>query len=140
ESMAVCRQETFGPVVSVYPCEDDDEAVRLANDSEDGLNASVWSRNARHARAVAARIESGTGNIKGGYASAYGSPGAPRGGMKASGRARRQGAHGLPKSTDAQPVASQRIAVFAPPFGLSSQTYAKVLSRSLLLLKKAHIR
>jgi hypothetical protein len=41
--MRLCADETFGPVVSVYPFRDDDEAVRLANDTEFGLNASVWT-------------------------------------------------------------------------------------------------
>jgi succinate-semialdehyde dehydrogenase/glutarate-semialdehyde dehydrogenase len=140
DDMAVCRQETFGPVVSVYPAADDDEAVRLANDSEYGLNASVWSRDVRHARAVAARIEAGTVNINEGYASAYGSQGAPMGGMKASGLGRRHGDDGLLKLTEVQTVASQHVVGFDPPFGLDAQTYAKVLTRALLLMKKTRIR
>jgi succinate-semialdehyde dehydrogenase/glutarate-semialdehyde dehydrogenase len=138
--MAAYREETFGPVVSVYPVADDDEAVMRANDSEYGLNASVWSRDVRHARAVAARIDAGTVNINEGYASAYGSQGAPMGGVKASGLGRRHGTGRILELTEAQTVASQRLVGFDPPFGLSPQTYANVLTRALLLLKKARIR
>jgi succinate-semialdehyde dehydrogenase/glutarate-semialdehyde dehydrogenase len=140
EQMTVFREETFGPVVSVYPFDDDGEAVRLANDSEYGLTASVWSHNAGHARAVAARIEAGTVSVNEGYASAYGSQGAPMGGLKASGLGRRHGEESIRQFTAAQTVASQHLVGFDPPFGLDTETYAKVLTRALLLLKKTHIR
>jgi len=97
--MTLYRDETFGPVVAIYPVDGDDAAVAAANDTEYGLNASVWSRDTAHARAVAGRIDAGTVNINEGYASAYGSQGAPMGGMKASGLGRRHGDEGLLKLT-----------------------------------------
>jgi succinate-semialdehyde dehydrogenase/glutarate-semialdehyde dehydrogenase len=140
DGMAAYREETFGPVVSVYPVADDDEAVTRANDSEYGLNASVWSRDVRHARAVAARIDAGTININEGYGSAYGSQDAPMGGVKASGLGRRHGTGRILELTEAQTVASQHLVGFDPPFGLGAQTYANVLTQALLFLKKTRIR
>ena len=58
-SMRLMREETFGPVVPIMKVEDDREAVRLANDSEYGLGASVWSRDTAHARALATQIDAG---------------------------------------------------------------------------------
>lgn len=58
--MRVMRDESFGPVVGIMPVADDDEAVRLMNDSRFGLTASLWTRDAARAEAVADRIETGT--------------------------------------------------------------------------------
>ena len=100
-SAMACRdEETFGPVVSLYRVASDDEAVRLANDTEYGLNASVWTRDVRRGRAVAARIHAGTVNINEGYAATWGSVAAPMGGMKSSGLGRRHGREGLLKYTE----------------------------------------
>ena len=63
DEMAVMREETFGPVVPVVPFETDEEGVALANDSEFGLSAAVFSRNLDRARAIAARIEAGAVGI-----------------------------------------------------------------------------
>ncbi len=59
-SMRVMREESFGPVVGIMPVKDDDETVRLMNDSEYGLTASIWTRDAAVAEALGARIETGT--------------------------------------------------------------------------------
>ncbi len=58
--MRIAQEEIFGPVVSVIPYKDDEEAIRLANDSMYGLGGAVWSRNEQRALAVARRIETGT--------------------------------------------------------------------------------
>jgi succinate-semialdehyde dehydrogenase/glutarate-semialdehyde dehydrogenase len=139
-AMALYRDETFGPVVAVYPVDGDDDAVAKANDSEYGLNASVWSSHPGHARTVAARIEAGTVNINEGYGAAYGSQGAPMGGMKASGLGRRHGDEGLLKLTEAQTVASQHVVGFEPPAFLGRDRYATLISRSLTILKALHVR
>lgn len=140
EQAALCREETFGPVVSVYPFTNEDEAVTLANDSVYGLNASIFSRDERRARALAARIRAGTVNINEGYAAAYASQGAPMGGMKESGQARRHGPEGLLKFTEPQTVASQRVLGFDPAFGLSQQQHVRLFGGALRLLKFLRIR
>lgn len=58
--MAVMREESFGPVVGIMPVKDDDEAVRLMNDSRFGLTASLWTRNLDRAARVGDRVETGT--------------------------------------------------------------------------------
>ncbi|MCK0167232.1 aldehyde dehydrogenase family protein [Jannaschia sp. S6380] len=58
--MRVMRDESFGPVVGIMPVVDDDEAVRLMNDSRFGLTASLWTRDAARAEAIGDRIETGT--------------------------------------------------------------------------------
>ncbi|MCH6162126.1 succinic semialdehyde dehydrogenase [Streptomyces marispadix] len=138
--MAVCTEETFGPVVSVYRYADEDEAVELANSTAYGLNASVWGGNGRHAREVAARLRSGTVNVNEGYAAAYGSVQSPMGGMGDSGLGRRHGSEGILKYTEAQTVAHQRVLPMAPSFGMDDAKYAKFMSLSLKLLKALRLR
>lgn len=75
--MTVCAEETFGPVVSVYRFKTEDEAVEQANSTPYGLNSSVWTKDARRGREVAARMRTGTVNINEGYAPAYGSVQSP---------------------------------------------------------------
>ena len=58
--MAVMREESFGPVVGVMPVADDDMAIRLMNDSPYGLTASVWTQDTDAARAIGARVHTGT--------------------------------------------------------------------------------
>ncbi|SPE57570.1 putative succinate-semialdehyde dehydrogenase [NADP(+)] 2 [Streptomyces netropsis] len=138
--MAVCAEETFGPVVSVYRFRDEDEAVALANDTPYGLNASVWSRDGRRGRAVAARLRAGTVNVNEAYAAAYGSARAPMGGMGDSGLGRRHGSEGILKYTEAQTVAQQRILPLAPAFGLDDEQYATLMSHGLRAMKALRLR
>lgn len=134
--MAVCTEETFGPVVSVTRFTDPAEAVALANDTRYGLNSSVWSGSTRRARAVAARLRTGTVNINEGYAAAYGSVRAPMGGMGESGIGRRHGAEGILKYTEPQTVAQQRLLPLAPSLGMTDETYSKALTGSLRAFKR----
>jgi succinate-semialdehyde dehydrogenase/glutarate-semialdehyde dehydrogenase len=138
--MAVCTEETFGPVVSVYRFTDEDAAVALANSTPYGLNSSIWTRDARRGRAVAARMRTGTVNINEGYAPAYGSVGAPMGGMKDSGLGRRHGSEGILKYTEAQTVAHQRLIPMAPSLGMDDEAYAAFMTRSLKIMKALRLR
>ncbi|MGW7318797.1 succinic semialdehyde dehydrogenase [Streptomyces sp. NPDC054865] len=138
--MAVCAEETFGPVVSVYRFTDEDEAVDRANATSYGLNASVWTKDARRGHSVAGRLRTGTVNINDGYAPAYGSAQAPMGGMKDSGLGRRHGSEGILKYTEAQTVAHQRLLPMAPSLGMDDAQYARFMTRSLKVLKALRLR
>lgn len=109
-------EETFGPVVSLYSFDDEDDLVQRVNASPYGLNASVWTRRPRRGRRLAARLHVGMVNINEAYGAAWGSVAAPMGGMKASGLGRRHGVEGIQKYTEAQTVAVQRVV----PLGVSA--------------------
>lgn len=91
-SMRIAREEIFGPVITVIPYRDEDEAVEIANDSDYGLAGSVWGNDTDRALALATRIHSGTLGINQGYTM---DPFAPFGGVKASGYGRELGPEGL---------------------------------------------
>jgi succinate-semialdehyde dehydrogenase/glutarate-semialdehyde dehydrogenase len=126
--MAVYADETFGPVVSVYRVADDEEAVRLANDSPYGLNAAIFSRDVRTSRRLARRINAGTVNINEGYGSTWGATDSPMGGMGDSGLGRRHGAEGMLKYTEAQTIAAQRLVGFGYPPQLPPERTAALLA------------
>ena len=134
------KAETFGPVVSLYPYRDEDEAVSLANDTEFGLNASVYGRDLTRAAGVATRIRAGTANVNDGYASAFGSTDAPMGGMGASGLGRRHGAEGLLRYTDVQAVAVKRIEMLNPPRWLPYGVFSRFMAVSLRVMKALRLR
>ncbi|MGP9019103.1 succinic semialdehyde dehydrogenase [Streptomyces sp. BR1] len=138
--MAVCTEETFGPVVSIYRFTDEDEVVEAANATPYGLNSSVWTKDSRRGHQVAAKLRTGTVNINEGYAPAYGSVQSPMGGMKDSGLGRRHGSEGILKYTEAQTVAQQRILPLAPSFGMDDEKYAAFMSRSLKAMKALRLR
>lgn len=138
--MTLHGHETFGPVVSIYPYRDEDEAVALANATSYGLNASVWSRDGARGRAVAARVHAGTVNVNEAFAAAWGSVDAPMGGMGDSGLGRRHGADGILKYTEPQTIAHQRVQGFTPPARISPETWAALLTGALEVLKAAKVR
>ncbi|PSQ32901.1 succinic semialdehyde dehydrogenase, partial [Halobacteriales archaeon SW_12_69_24] len=136
ESMALCTEETFGPVVAIYEWSDEDDVVERANDSEYGLNASVWTEDLQRGTALARRIETGTVNVNESYAAAWVALDAPMGGMKNSGIGRRHGEHGFMKYTEPQTVAVQKhLAMDAPP-GMPYWLYAKVMNRVLKVQRR----
>jgi aldehyde dehydrogenase (NAD+) len=89
--MAVANEEIFGPVLSILAYEDEDDAVRIANDTPYGLSGYVSSSDLERARKVAARLRTGMVHIN----SAWLDPMAPFGGYKQSGNGREWGAHGI---------------------------------------------
>jgi acyl-CoA reductase-like NAD-dependent aldehyde dehydrogenase len=90
-SMRIAQEEIFGPVLVVIAYEDEDDAVRIANDSEYGLSGGVWSADEQHALAIARRIRTGTVTVNGASVAFDG----PFGGFKASGIGREYGFAGL---------------------------------------------
>jgi aldehyde dehydrogenase (NAD+) len=89
--MVVAREEIFGPVLVVIAADSEDDAVRIANDSDYGLSGGVWSSDEAHSIAVARRLRTGQVAINGGRFNVR----APFGGFKQSGVGRELGAHGL---------------------------------------------
>ncbi len=140
DDMRVHGEETFGPVVSVYAVADDDEAVRLANDSPYGLNASILTRDRAAGAEMARRLHTGTVNINEGYAASWASVRAPMGGMGDSGLGRRHGADGLLKYTEPQTIAVQRILSFEPAFGWDDQRWGGLLTQAVATMKKLGLK
>ncbi len=138
--MAVHGDETFGPVVSVYRVADDDEAVTRANDTGYGLNASIWSRDTRRARALAQRVRAGAVNVNEGYTAAWASVQAPSGGVGDSGLGRRHGAEGILKYTHTQTIAVQRLLPIAPLPGMSDAVWARTMTVALWAMKRLRVK
>ncbi|AKJ30235.1 aldehyde dehydrogenase family protein [Caldimonas brevitalea] len=87
----IAQEEIFGPVLSIIPYQDEDDAVRIANDTIYGLSGAVWSGSDEHAQQVARRMRTGQVDINGGGFNLK----APFGGYKQSGRGRELGRYGL---------------------------------------------
>ncbi|BAW07240.1 succinic semialdehyde dehydrogenase [Nocardia seriolae] len=117
DAMECGRNETFGPLVSIYPVDSVAEAIIRANDTEYGLNASVWASSKAEGERIAQQLHAGTVNIDEGYAPAWGTTGAPMGGMGISGVGRRHGPDGLLKFTEPQAIVVTRfLNLDAPSF------------------------
>ena len=140
KDMTISTEEVFGPCVYVQPFSSTEEAIALANDSIYGLSASVITSNARAGRKIAEQLRSGSVNINEGFAAAYGSVAAPMGGMGQSGLGRRHGIEGLLRFTQPQTIARQRWISIGPKFGFDEEQWTKLLSKSLLILKRLRIR
>jgi succinate-semialdehyde dehydrogenase/glutarate-semialdehyde dehydrogenase len=130
-------EETFGPVVSVYPVASEAEAVARANESDYGLNASVWTSNNDRGRRVASKIKCGSVNVNEGFAATFGSIDAPMGGMKNSGLGRRQGRDGIRRFVDVQSVATQSVIPLAPSHGLDHKSFISLMTGIFRVMKKA---
>ncbi|MCB1841584.1 MAG: aldehyde dehydrogenase family protein, partial [Halioglobus sp.] len=100
--MTIAREEIFGPVLVIIPFDDDDDAVRIANDSVYGLSGGVWSADEARALAVARRIRSGTVAVNGGI---YYGADAPFGGYKQSGIGREMGPEGFEEYLETKTIA-----------------------------------
>jgi aldehyde dehydrogenase (NAD+) len=101
-SSRIAQEEVFGPVLVVLPYEDDDDAVRIANDSIFGLSGAVYGADSERARAVARRLRTGTVSVNGGM---YYAPDAPFGGYKQSGIGREMGIAGLEEYLEIKTIA-----------------------------------
>ncbi len=99
--MRVIQEETFGPVLPVAAFDTEAEALALANDSEFGLAASVWTRNRKRGEAMARQLKAGTVMIND-MISGFGISEAPHGGLKQSGIGRTHGEMGLAEMVQAK--------------------------------------
>ena len=134
-AMACHGDETFGPVISVYPFTTEEEAIALANEGEYGLNAAVYSRDIARAKRVATRIHCGTVNVNEAFGATFASIDAPMGGMRSSGLGRRQGAEGIHRYTEVQSVATMYLLRLGPHWGLTDEAYAGVMTGAVKLLR-----
>ena len=100
--MLLYQEESFGPVCSIFNAKNDDDAVRIANDSSYGLSGMVTSGSLDRAMAVARRIRTGTVGVNGG---SYYSPDVPFGGFKDSGVGRQNGTAGFDQYLEIQSLA-----------------------------------
>lgn len=135
DAAEVAACETFGPLVALYRYHDVDDAVRLANEGEYGLNASIWGP-ARQARRLAPRVKAGTVNVNDGFMATFGSIDAPMGGMRKSGSGRRQGAEGIARYTEPQSVAVQRVMPAMGPESIPFATRRKLFTVALNLVRR----
>lgn len=129
--MACVSGETFGPVVAIHIFDTVEEAVAEANDSEYGLNSSIFSGSIHRARQIADRIEAGSVNINEGYRAAFSSVDAPMGGMKKSGLGRRNGAEGLLRFVESRTIAESTGVLTLPRTG---EEFAKMTGIMLATL------
>ncbi|MBI1761967.1 MAG: aldehyde dehydrogenase family protein [Acidobacteria bacterium] len=107
-SMKVMTEETFGPVLPIMPVKDAEEALRLANDSRYGLNASVFTGDQRRGEQLAAQVEAGITTVND-VIVGFGVSDAPSGGLKESGIGKRHGAPGIRRFCNEQVIISDRF-------------------------------
>jgi len=132
--------ETFGPVVALHRYGTEEEAIALANDTDYGLNASVWGGDLDHAIAVGRRIQSGNVNINDILATAYASKGTPSGGVKQSGIGARHGDQGLLKYTDCQNVGILKKQVMQAPDDIPYEQNVVQQVKGLAIMRRLGIR
>ncbi len=131
-SMSAIREETFGPTLPIMKVGDVEEAVRLANDTEYGLAASVWTKDVAKGEAIARRIEAGAVCVNDAQVN-YLALELPMGGWKHSGMGVRHGAAGIRKYTHQQAILVTR---FAMKKDLHMMTYSPRTTRLLGRLLK----
>jgi succinate-semialdehyde dehydrogenase/glutarate-semialdehyde dehydrogenase len=135
DTMECFTHETFGPVVAVTIVDSEADAIRLANDSDYGLNASVFSGSRARGRRVAEQLHFGSVNVNEGYRATFGSVDAPMGGVKASGLGRRNGPEGLLRFVEARTIAEATGIIQLPRTGAEWARLAPVMVTTLKALK-----
>jgi acyl-CoA reductase-like NAD-dependent aldehyde dehydrogenase len=125
--MRIMREETFGPVLPIMAFDTEAEAVQLANDSEFGLAASVWTRDRARGERLARLISAGTVMIND-VVSCFGISEAPHGGVKASGIGRTHGSFGLEEMVRVKYMSSDRMTSMKKPWWY---TYGEDFTRQM---------
>ncbi len=137
-SMKIMTEETFGPVIPIMRVKNEEEALRLANESRFGLSASIWTHDKRRARELVKRLESGSVCINECVVN-YMTTEIPFGGIKESGIGARHGEIGIQKYCFQQSVLEDRVGLRREinwfPY---SKRLASVLSRTLKMLYHSH--
>jgi succinate-semialdehyde dehydrogenase/glutarate-semialdehyde dehydrogenase len=134
-SAKLSRQEVFGPVLDVEGYDSIEDAIRLANDTEYGLNASVVGPK-RQALKVASQLMAGSVNINEGFRASFASMESPMGGMKQSGKGRRNGPEGLLRFTDARTVGVASSWLRLPLRGRDYDRMAPLMVAMMKLLRR----
>lgn len=127
-----CREETFGPVVALSPVGSATEALLLINDTEYGLNASIFTGDPARGKRLGRALKAGSVNINEGFRASFASVDAPMGGFKKSGLGRRNGPEGLLRFTDAQTLSVRRRILGLP---VKSTQFVVLIPVMLLLLR-----
>ncbi len=139
-SMKIMTEETFGPVLPIMRVRDEGEALRLANDSVYGLNASVFTRDRARGERLAGKIEAGMTCVNDVLAG-FGVTDAPSGGLKASGIGKRHGPEGIRRFCHQQVIVTDRFGMNSEPFWFPySAKTERLLSRALGLMFSSGFR
>ena len=120
-SMRIMREETFGPVLAVMRVRDAEEAVELANDSDYGLSATIYTRNLKRGEALARQLQCGDVGINQPQL-IFGTPSLPMGGVKSSGVGRRGGPEGLMRFVSTQSILTDRLIGVRPELAQHNPT------------------
>jgi acyl-CoA reductase-like NAD-dependent aldehyde dehydrogenase len=132
--MACMREETFGPTLPIMKVRDEDEAIRLANDSPYGLDSSVFTRDVEKGERVARQIDAGATCVNDALMN-YFAQEAPFAGMKESGMGARHGTAGIRKYCRSQTILITRFAPSKEPTMFpNSAKKAKLMERALVLM------
>jgi len=138
-SMKVMRDETFGPVLPIMRVGDRTEALRLANDSPYGLNASVWAKDEHSIEEMVAGIEAGNVCVNDCIVS-FAIPALPYGGVKDSGMGRTHGVEGLWEMSAIKAVAVDRLGLRREPQWFPLPSALRRFARGWLRLRYARGR
>ena len=130
--MDIMREETFGPIVAIQKVKDEEEALRLANDSEFGLSGNIWTRDLARGEQLAERLRTGSVSVND-ISVTYGIPEAPFGGVKMSGVGQVNGEVGIRGYCHVHPVITDtgKKAQGGYPYTIESAEHMKKLIKTL---------